>query len=206
MIAIVDYGVGNLANVARALGRADAKDVRVTRDRDEIAAAAAVVLPGVGHFGHCARELARHGLARAVHETRERGTPLLGLCVGMQLLFETSEEDPDARGLGLLRGTVRRIAGGVRVPHTGWDEVRLRRAHPWLAGVPDGAHFYFVHSYAPAPADDADVVGACDYGAGVVAIVGSGEILGVQFHPEKSGAMGTRLLRAFVRAVERVAA
>jgi glutamine amidotransferase len=164
------------------------------------------VLPGVGHFGHCARELARFRLDRTMAEVHARGIPLLGLCVGMQLLFETSEEDAGTHGLGLLRGMVRRLTGAVRVPHTGWDEVRIARPHAWLAGVPERAHFYFVHSYAPAPADERDVVGTTDYGDGLTAIVARGSLLGVQFHPEKSGAMGTRLLRGFVSAQGRVAA
>ena len=135
MIAIVDYGVGNLANVERALRRAGAREVAVTDDASVIRSARAVVLPGVGHFGHCARELAARGLDGPVRGAAGR-VPLLGLCVGMQLLFEGSEEDTRAAGLGLLRGTVRRLSPKVRVPHTGWNEVRLTRAHPWLAGIP----------------------------------------------------------------------
>jgi glutamine amidotransferase len=200
VISIVDYGVGNLANVERALGRAGAVDVRITRDPDEIVASRAVVLPGVGHFGHCARELARFGLDATVRAVRERKTPLLGLCVGMQLFFEGSEEDASAAGLGFVRGTVRRLRGEVRVPHTGWNEIHFRSAHPWVADVPDGAHFYFVHSFAP-DADGDAVVATSDYGAGFGAIVGGDGFLGFQFHPEKSSLMGTRLLHAFVRGV-----
>ncbi|HZP95488.1 MAG TPA: imidazole glycerol phosphate synthase subunit HisH [Candidatus Limnocylindria bacterium] len=200
MISIVDYGVGNLANVERALRRAGATDVRVTDDAPAILASRAVVLPGVGHFGHCARELARRGLDGPVREVRERRIPLLGLCVGMQLFFETSEEDESARGLGILEGAVRRLGGAVRVPHTGWNAVRLRRPHPWLAAVPDGAHFYFVHSYAPA-ADGGAVLATTDHGADFGAIVGGEGFLGVQFHPEKSSLMGTRLLQGFVRGI-----
>ena len=200
MIAVVDYGVGNLANVERALRRAGAADVRVTASREEILASRAVVLPGVGHFGHCARELAARGLDGAVRDAVADGLPLLGLCVGMQLLYDGSEEEPGARGLGLFPGTIRRLAGPVRVPHTGWNEVHLRRAHPWLADVPDGAHFYFVHSYAP-PASDAAVIATTDHGPEFGSIVGTERILGVQFHPEKSSHMGARLLRGFVRSV-----
>ena len=198
MIAIVDYGVGNLANVERALRRAGARDVRISRDHDEIGSAGAVVLPGVGHFGHCSRELHRLGLDRTVRETRRRGVPLLGLCVGMQLFFEASEEDENAAGLGFYCGTVRRLADSARVPHTGWDTVHVRRPHPWLERVPDGGHFYFVHSYAPDPEDDV-VLATTDYGGGFPAIVGGDGLLGVQFHPEKSSRMGQRLLEGFVR-------
>ncbi len=200
MIAIVDYGVGNLANVDRALRRAGAKEVRVTRDPNEILAAGAIVLPGVGHFGHCARELRRFGLDETVGRARERGIPLLGLCVGMQLFFEQSEEDPGTPGLGFYRGRVRKLRGPVRVPHTGWNQLRLVRAHPWLTDVPDAAYFYFVHSYAPEPADERTIVANVEHGGWVRAAVGGEGMLGVQFHPEKSGAMGLRLLAGFVRA------
>ncbi len=200
MIAIVDYGVGNLENVARGLRRAGAENVWITADPEEIAHASAVVLPGVGHFGHCARELRARGLDRPVRHARESGTPLLGLCVGLQLFFESSEEDPDARGLGFFAGSVRRLEGTPRVPHIGWNEVRLRRKHPWLELVPEGAHFYFVHSYVARARDDV-VLGTTEYGGEMPAIVGDDRAVGVQFHPEKSGAMGQRLLAGFVRAV-----
>ena len=126
--------------------------------------------------------------------------PLLGLCVGMQLLFEGSEEDTRAAGLGLLRGTVRRLSPDVRVPHTGWNEVRLTQAHPWLAGVPEAAHFYFVHSYAP-EATNAAVIATTTHGGDFASIVAGEGILGVQFHPEKSSLAGTRLLQSVVRSI-----
>ncbi len=192
--------MGNLANVERALHRAGALDVRITRDAEAIAGARGVVLPGVGNFGHCARELRRFGLDAPVVQARARGTPLLGLCVGMQLFFDDSEEDQTARGLGLCRGTVQRLVGNVRIPQTGWNAVRLRRSHPWLGEVPSESYFYFVHSYAPAPRDDV-VIGTTDYGGEVPVIVGGDGFLGVQFHPEKSSRMGTRLLEGFVRGI-----
>jgi glutamine amidotransferase len=200
VISIVDYGVGNLANVERALRRAGASEVSITDRREGILSSRAVVLPGVGHFGHCATELAARGLDRAIHEAHDAGIPLLGLCVGMQLFFESSEEDPSARGLGLLPGMVRRLSGAVRVPHTGWNEVRQRRAHPWMSDVPDASHFYFVHAYAP-EATASSVVATTEHGGDFGSVVGGDGILGVQFHPEKSSSMGTRLLRGFVRAV-----
>ena len=200
MFAIVDYGVGNLANVERALRRAGARDVRVTGDAREILESRAVVLPGVGHFGHCARELAARGLDDAVRDARSRGIPLLGLCVGMQLFFDGSEEEPAARGLGLLAGTVRRLRGDVRVPHTGWNTVAIANAHPWLATVPDGAHFYFVHSYAPEPTSR-DAVAITTHGESCASIVAADGRIGVQFHPEKSSLAGTRRLHAIVRAI-----
>jgi len=200
VIAIVDYGVGNLASLDAALRRAGVDDVRITRSHVDILAARAVVLPGVGRFGHCASELRRLGLDVMVRVARDRGIPLLGLCVGMQLLFDESEEDPGTPGLGLCRGRVRRLHGDVRVPHTGWNQVRIVRPHPWLAGVADDAYFYFVHSYAVEPVDERAIVATVDHGGAVVAAVGSDRVLGLQFHPEKSGAMGTRALRSFVRA------
>jgi len=121
----------------------------------------------------------------------------------MQLLFDESEEDPGTPGLGLCRGRVRRLRGDVRVPHTGWNRVRIVRPHPWLAGIPDEAHFYFVHSYAVEPVDERAIVGTVDHGGAVTAAVGGDGMLGLQFHPEKSGAMGTSALRSFVRATAR---
>jgi glutamine amidotransferase len=200
VIAIVDYGVGNLASLDTALRRAGAGDVLITRSHVDILAANAVVLPGVGGFGHCASELRRLGLDVMVRVARERGIPLLGLCVGMQLFFDESEEDPGTPGLGLYPGRVRRLHGDVRVPHTGWNQVRIVRTHPWLGGVPDEAYFYFVHSYAVDPVDEGAIVATVDHGGAVIAAVGSDRVLGLQFHPEKSGAMGTSVLRAFVRA------
>jgi glutamine amidotransferase len=200
VIAIVDYGVGNLASLDAALRRAGADHVRITRSHVDILAANAVVLPGVGRFGHCASELRRLGLDVMVRVARERGIPLLGLCVGMQLFFDESEEDPGTPGLGLCRGRVRRLDGDVRVPHTGWNQVRIVRTHPWLAGVRNDAYLYFVHSYAVEPADEGAIVATVDHGGPVTAAVGDGGMLGLQFHPEKSGAMGTSVLRSFVRA------
>ena len=200
MISIVDYGVGNLANVERALRRAGAPEVCISDRRETILSSRAIVLPGVGHFGHCATELAARGLDDTIRAAREKAIPLLGLCVGMQLFFESSEEEGNARGLGLLKGTIRRLTGAVRVPHTGWNEVRARRAHPWMSDVPDASHFYFVHAYAPEASADS-VVATTDHGGDFGSVVGGDGILGVQFHPEKSSTMGTRLLRGFVRAV-----
>ena len=198
MIAIVDYGVGNLASVAKALAAVGAS-AELVRDPAKLAGARAIVLPGVGNFGHCSREFHRFGFAPALREARQRRTPILGICVGMQLLFDGSEEDSGEPGLGFYRGTVRRLSGVPRVPQIGWNSVRRTGDHPWLRDVADDDHFYFVHSYAP-EADGDVVLGTCDYGGPRLAIVGSEGLLGVQFHPEKSGANGLRLLGAFARA------
>ena len=198
MIAVVDYGVGNLAGLEAALRRAGAADVRVTGVPAVIAQARAVVLPGVGRFGHCVDELRRQVLDRPVRDARTRGVALLGVCVGMQVLYEASDEDPGAVGLGLAAGRVRRLRSDVRVPHVGWNRVRLVSSHRRLAGWPDDAHFYFVHSFAVEPADRSTVVATVVYGDELVAAVADDGMLGVQFHPEKSGAMGTAFLRSFV--------
>jgi imidazole glycerol phosphate synthase glutamine amidotransferase subunit len=198
VIAIVDYGVGNLASVRKAFASVGASAELVADPRD-LESARAVVLPGVGHFGHCARAFHRAGFAPALRAARERGTPLLGICVGMQLFFAASEEAADEPGLGLLPGTVARMRGVPRLPQIGWNQVRLRGAHPWLGGIADGDHAYFVHSYVAEPATDV-VLGTTDYGGERVAIVGDDGLLGVQFHPEKSGRPGLRLLEAFAKA------
>ncbi len=198
MIAIVDYGVGNLASVRKAFAAVGAR-AELVADPDALLQASAVVLPGVGHFGHCAREFHRAGFGPALRAARQRGVPLLGICVGMQLFFDRSEEAADEPGLGLLPGTVARMRGVPRLPQIGWNQVSLRGAHPWLGGIAGGDYAYFVHSYAAEPATDV-VLGTTDYGGERVAIVGDEGLLGVQFHPEKSGPPGLRLLEAFARA------
>ena len=193
MIAIVDYGVGNLASVKRAF-HAVGHDAELVRDPARLRDARAIVLPGVGHFGHCAREFSRYEFAPAIRQARSSGVPILGICVGMQLLFEGSEEAQDAPGLGLLPGRVRRMREVARLPQIGWNGVRVHGSHPWLSAADDW--YYFVHSYAAEPSPDL-TLGSVNYGGERAAIVGDTGILGVQFHPEKSGAAGLRLLRGF---------
>ena len=198
MIAIVDYGVGNLASVKKALASVGA-EAELVRNPARLTDARAIVLPGVGNFGHCSREFHRFGFAPALRDARDRGTPILGICVGMQLLFDGSEEDAGEPGLGFYRGTVAKLTGVVRVPQIGWNSVTRSGEHPWLREVADGDYFYFVHSYVPV-ADGDVALGTVDYGGPRLAIVGSEGLLGVQFHPEKSGANGLRLLGAFATA------
>ncbi len=197
-IVIADYGVGNLASVRKAF-RAVGYDAELVRDKAKLRAARAIVLPGVGHFGHCSREFHRYDLGPAIADARERGVPILGICVGMQLFFEGSEEAEDEPGLGLLPGRVRKMRGVPRLPQIGWNDVRVRGSHPWLR-VLDGDYFYFVHSYAAEP-DGAATLATTDYGGERTAIVGTEGLLGVQFHPEKSGAPGLRLIERFAKAV-----
>jgi glutamine amidotransferase len=195
-VALLDYGVGNLHSAAKALDRAGA-DVRVVPTVAAAAGTAALVVPGVGAYGACLAGLGRAGGPGAVAGWIARGRPLLGICVGMQLVFEGSEEGPVRAGIGAIAGTVRRLPGTVKVPHIGWNQVTVRPGSRLLAGLPDGTRFYFVHSYAPEAGDPA-VAAVCDYGAPFAAAVERDNLFGSQFHPEKSGANGLALLTNFV--------
>jgi glutamine amidotransferase len=200
-VALLDYGVGNLHSAAKALDRAGA-EIRVVPTVAEAAGAAGLVVPGVGAYGACLSGLASAGGPAAVAGWLEGGRPLLGICVGMQLLFEASEEGPVSDGAGVVAGKIRRLTGGggVKIPHIGWDEVSVRRGSRLLAGLGDGTRFYFVHSYAPEPDGDA-VAAVCDYGGRFAAAVEHGNLFGTQFHPEKSGEAGRTLLANFVNQV-----
>jgi len=197
MIAVVDYGIGNLGSVIKGFRHAGAETV-LTGDPSLLRSADAMVLPGDGAFGATMDEVRRRGLVPVLREAAGAGRPLLGICIGMQLLFEESEEHGHHEGLGLLPGRVRRLTGDLPVPHMGWNRLRRRRDHALLDGVPDGAHVYFVHSYyCDAPPDV--VLATTDYGTELPAVVGRGNVLGVQFHPEKSQAVGLRMIDSFVR-------
>jgi imidazole glycerol-phosphate synthase subunit HisH len=198
-VAVLDYGVGNLHSAAKALDRAGA-EVRVVPTVAEAGGAAGLVVPGVGAYGACLNGLASAGGAAAVAGWLEGGRPLLGICVGMQLLFEASEEGPVGDGVGVVPGKIRRLTGGVKIPHIGWDEVTVRPGSRLFAGLGDGTRFYFVHSYAPEPDGDA-VAAVCDYGGRFAAAVEHGNLFGTQFHPEKSGQAGLALLANFVTVV-----
>ena len=198
-VAVLDYGVGNLHSAAKALDRAGA-EVRVVPTVAEAAGAAGLVVPGVGAYGACLRGLGSAGGAAAVADWLEGGRPLLGICVGMQLLFEASEEGPVGDGVGVVPGKIRHLTGQVKIPHIGWDEVTVRPGSRLFAGLGDGTRFYFVHSYAPEPDGEA-VAAVCDYGGRFAAAVEHGNLFGTQFHPEKSGAAGLRLLANFVAEV-----
>jgi glutamine amidotransferase len=195
-VAVLDYGVGNLHSAAKALDRAGA-EVRVVPTVAEAGGAAGLVVPGVGAYGACLNGLASAGGAAAVAGWLEGGRPLLGICVGMQLLFEASEEGPVSDGVGVVPGKIRRLTGDVKIPHIGWDEVTVRSGSRLFAGLGDGTRFYFVHSYAPEPDGDA-VAAVCDYGGRFAAAVEHGNLFGTQFHPEKSGGAGLALLANFV--------
>ena len=194
-LAVLDYGIGNLRSAEKALCRVGA-DARLTADRAEIREADGVVLPGVGAFGRCMDALDRTGLAGVARDAVARGIPFLAICIGMQLLYDESEENPGRRGLGILPGVVRRLPHGVKHPQMQWNTLDQKRSSMLFRGVPDPAWFYFVHSYAP---DDlTHAIALCDYGGPVVAAVERGNVWATQFHPEKSGANGLRLLSNFV--------
>jgi imidazole glycerol-phosphate synthase subunit HisH len=201
MIAIVDYGIGNLGSAAKAFRHVGAEAV-LSGDPAVLRRADTLVLPGDGAFGAAMDELRQRSLLPVLHEAVAQGRTLLGICVGMQLLFEESEEHGSHRGLGLLPGRVRRFRGDLPVPHMGWNRLRRRQPHPLLDGIDEGAHVYFVHSYFCEAKDDV-LVASSDYGVDFAAIVGQGNVLGVQFHPEKSQGVGLRMIDNFVRLCRR---
>lgn len=201
-IAVLDYGIGNLRSAQRGLERVGAA-ARLTAERTEIDAADAVVLPGVGNFAACMRALAATGLAEAARAAAASGRPFLGICVGMQLLYESSEESPGVPGLGILPGAVRWLPAGVKRPQIQWNVLRTGGCdHPLTAGL-DGAWLYFVHSLAAEAGPD--VIATTDYGGPVSAAVARGNVMATQFHPEKSARAGAQLLANFVSLTGAVA-
>jgi imidazole glycerol-phosphate synthase subunit HisH len=197
--AVLDYGAGNLRSAQRALERAGFA-VTVTGDADKAAQAGVLVVPGVGHFGQCVRRFREAGFEGLVKDWTAAERPVLGICVGMQILYEASEEDPGEPGLGLLTGQVRRLPDGLRVPHMGWNTIEATRPDPLLQDV-DGRQAYFVHSYFADPVDAEEVVATCSYGIDLPAVIRSNSIVATQFHPEKSGEVGARLLANYAREV-----
>ena len=194
MIAVLDYGIGNLRSAQKALEKVGA-DAVLTTDPADVAGAAGVVLPGVGHFGRCMEALRETGLEEPARAAIDAGMPFLGICVGMQVLYDGSDEAPDVKGMGVLPGRVRLLADQVKRPQMQWNQLD-HRPTPMLAGLEDPIWMYFVHSYAPEASDG--VVATCDYGGPVVAAVVRDNLWATQFHPEKSGAAGLRLLANFV--------
>ena len=198
-IAVLDYGIGNLHSAQKGLERTGA-DVKLTADRTDVDAADGIVLPGVGAFGACMAALAETGLDTVAIDAAGSGRPFLGICVGMQLLYEASEESPGVAGLGILPGTIRWLPAGVKRPQMQWNRLRCTRAHPLLDGL-DGAWLYFVHSLAVEAGGGAEadtVIATTDYGGDVVAATARGNVMATQFHPEKSAAAGLRLLENYV--------
>ena len=197
-VAIIDYGVGNLRSVEKAFAATGCTAV-VSADENLLRKAGRLVLPGVGAFGACMKALTDRGFDELVRERVAAGTPLLGVCVGMQMLFEESEEFGPTLGLGLMRGRIRRFSEHLLAPQVGWNQIRQRGSHPLFDGIRDAAFFYFVHSYYCEPAKDEVIVGETDYGVAYASVVAHQNLCGVQFHPEKSQAAGLRLLSNFAR-------
>ncbi|MCI0455189.1 MAG: imidazole glycerol phosphate synthase subunit HisH [Candidatus Dadabacteria bacterium] len=200
MIAIVDYGMGNLRSVKKAFEQLGFSPT-VTRNSEEILNSNALVLPGVGAFGDCMKNLEDFGLVEPIKSFIKGGKPFLGICLGLQLLFEGSEESPDVKGLGILRGKVVRFPRfdkeRLKVPHMGWNQVDAERTLPILKGIPKGSWFYFVHSYFPQPEDNRIIAGKTQYGLEFTSAVDKNNIFACQFHPEKSSTLGLRILENF---------
>lgn len=196
-VTIIDYGAGNVPSVERALQRLGA-DTERTNSQDTIAEAEALLLPGVGHYATLVRALDEQKMREPLVGAIERGVPFLGICLGLQVLFETSAESPQLRGLNLLPGKVCSLPSTVKLPHMGWNQIALNRESRLLAGIGPGEYFYFAHSYA-APDSNGSTAATCFHGASFAAVVERQNIYGVQFHPEKSGESGARLLQNFLR-------
>lgn len=201
-VAVIDYGSGNLRSVEKALQQTGAEQVRCAAAA-EAEGCEAVVLPGVGSFGDCARSLEERGLTAFLRQWLAADRPYLGICLGYQILFETSEESPETRGLGHWPGRVVKFeeSPARKVPHMGWNSLAWGSPDPVYAGIPENPYVFFVHSFHPVPADASLVTAWCDYGVNFAASAASGRVHGVQFHPEKSQEIGLRILGNFVRGL-----
>jgi glutamine amidotransferase len=196
-VVVVDYGAGNLRSVANAIAKLGYQP-RVTSDPTEVANAQAVVLPGVGAAGDTMANLKRLKLVAPIRQLIAEGRPFLGVCVGLQVLF-TSTEEGGHECLGIIPGRVRRLPSGLKIPHMGWNQVRQTMSHPIFSGIPDEASFYFVHSYYAEPEDRSLVAGETEYGARICSVIARGNLIATQFHPEKSGEIGLKLYDNFIR-------
>lgn len=203
MIAIIDYDAGNIKSVEKALVRLG-QQVQVTREPSAILEADGVILPGVGAFGDAMERISGYGLVPVIHRCVERQIPFLGICLGLQLLFESSQESPGAEGLGLLKGRICRIPdeGGLKVPHVGWNDLHICRRGRLLEGISENAFVYFVHSYYLQAADRKAVSAQTEYGVQMDTCVEQGNVFACQFHPEKSSDTGLQILRNFIRITE----
>jgi imidazole glycerol phosphate synthase glutamine amidotransferase subunit len=197
MLVIVDYGMGNLKSVVNAFSRLHA-DITISSDPDVVRDAPVMVLPGVGAFGICMENLEKRGLAGAIKEHIRDGKRYLGICLGMQILFESSEEAPGIPGLGIIKGSVPRFRGSMKVPHMGWNSIDLAKDSPMFSGIRSGDFFYFVHSYYCAPADLGVIATTTDYVDPFASSVETDNVFACQFHPEKSQAVGLKLLQNFL--------
>ena len=201
MIAVIDYGVGNLFSVEKAVAALGA-DVKVTSDKNVIESAEKIILPGVGAFGDCMKNLEATGLIPTIKSLVAEGRPMLGICVGLQILFDGSEESPGAKGLGLIHGMVKKIqAPGLKIPHMGWNSLTIREQreqHDLFKGLSEHPYVYFVHSYHAVPDDPSVITATTEYGEQLTASVAVGNLQATQFHPEKSGDVGLQILKNFI--------
>lgn len=199
MIAIIDYDAGNIKSVEKAMHYLG-QEVEITRDRERILEADKVILPGVGAFGDAMGKIRRYGLEKVIRQVAERGTPFLGICLGLQLLFEESEESPGVKGLGILKGKIRRLPGGegLKIPHMGWNTLELAGEGRLFKGVPEEPFVYFVHSYYLEAQEEEIVKAVTWYGTKIHASVEKGNVFACQFHPEKSSSTGLLMLENFV--------
>lgn len=199
MIAVIDYGAGNLSSVKKALDYLGVES-EITQDREKISNASHIILPGVGSFGDALKSMRERGLDGVTKEAAMSGKPFLGICLGLQLLFESSEESPGVEGLGILKGKIVKIpkGDGLKVPHIGWNSVSLKQKDGIFSGIDDNSYFYFVHSYYLKGADGDAVAGTTEYGVEIECAVQKGNICATQFHPEKSGKSGLKLLKNFI--------
>ncbi len=198
MIAIIDYDAGNLKSVEKALNFLG-EDTIVTRDRTEILSADKVILPGVGAFGEAMKRLENYQLIEVIQEVADSGKPFLGICLGLQLMFESSDEAPGVAGLGILRGRILRIPdnGELKIPHMGWNSLRFMKDTRLFSSIPEGSYVYFVHSYYLEAEKEEDVAAVTEYGITIHAAVEKNNIYACQFHPEKSGEIGLKILKNF---------
>jgi len=203
-VALIDYGAGNVPSVERALQKLGVTSKRLTRP-SEFAGARAIILPGVGNYAALVRAIDERDLRGALLDAIARGVPFLGICLGLQALYSSSEEAPGLSGLNLFSGSVRSLPATVKLPHMGWNRLRMQQASQLLAGVSESDYFYFAHTYAAVPSPGSDeVVATCDHGANFTAVLEQENIFAAQFHPEKSGAAGARLLQNFLSVAARM--
>lgn len=198
MIAVVDYGAGNLRSVTNALSRLGHR-AKVTRQATDMLNAEAVIFPGVGAASYAMEGLRQYGLDSAMRQAVSGGQPLLAICVGMQVLFDSTEEDGGCRCLGILPGAVKRLPVGLKIPHMGWNQVKQARGHPLFDGINDGEDFYFVHSYHAVPQNDKGTIGVTEYGMSICSVIAEGNLVATQFHPERSGASGLMMYGNFLK-------